>query len=211
MDRTIIILSGGGPGPAPGTLPEADFVIAADSGLHLAKGLGLEVDLIVGDLDSARPDIVDRATAAGAAVERHPAAKDATDLELALAAAAGRGATRIVVAGGGSGRLDHLLGLAMLLASDRWSAIEIEWHTADAVIHRITGRCSLATRPGDLISLVPVAGPAAVSITGTRWELNDELLPHGSTRGISNEATGDTVEISVADGIVLAAHNRRDE
>ena len=37
-------------------LPAADLVIAADSGLHLAAALGLHVDRIVGDLDSADPD-----------------------------------------------------------------------------------------------------------------------------------------------------------
>ena len=52
MERTIIILSGGGPGPSPGGLPDADVVIAADSGLALADALGLVVDVVVGDLDS---------------------------------------------------------------------------------------------------------------------------------------------------------------
>ena len=69
-------------------------MIAADSGLDHATALGFAVDLVVGDLDSADPAAVDAAVAAGAAVERHPEAKDATDLELALARRAATADTR---------------------------------------------------------------------------------------------------------------------
>ena len=54
----------------------------------------------------------------GAEVERHPAAKDATDLELALEAAAARDPAEIVVVGGAGGRLDHLVGGLLVLAGD---------------------------------------------------------------------------------------------
>ena len=57
--RLCVILTGGSGAPtAP--LPHPDLVIAADSGLHLAAGLGLTVDLIVGDFDSAAPGTVVR-------------------------------------------------------------------------------------------------------------------------------------------------------
>lgn len=209
VENTTIILTGGGPGPAPANLPQATFVIAADSGLHLAAGLDLTVDLIVGDLDSARPDLVAEAEAAGTAVARHPVAKDATDLELALEAALTQLPTRIVVVGGGGGRLDHLLGLAQLLADERWAACDVQWHTADAVVYRIDGHRALSTEAGDLISLLPATDTAVVSISGTRWELHEELLHRGSTRGMSNEATGSVVTIAVATGVVLTVHGER--
>ena len=44
-------------------LPEGAFVIAADSGLHVANTLGLYVDLLVGDLDSTESSLVDAARA----------------------------------------------------------------------------------------------------------------------------------------------------
>ena len=53
----------------------------------------------------------------GHPVERHPAAKDATDLELALDAAISRRPGRIHVLGGHGGRLDHLLANALVLAA----------------------------------------------------------------------------------------------
>src|SRR6476646_2864971 len=84
VTRAAIVLAGGDPvEPTLRTLlPDDAVVIAADSGLHQAEILGLHVDYVVGDLDSADPDAVERARVAGAVVERHPAEKDATDLAL---------------------------------------------------------------------------------------------------------------------------------
>lgn len=208
MGGTAIILSGGGLGPRPETLPTADFVVAADSGIHLADRLGLEVHLVVGDMDSADPDLVRRAVSSGAEVRAHPADKDATDLELALEEATARGATRLVVAGGGGGRLDHLLGVALLLASPRWAEREIEWHTDQAVAYPIHSARVIACSQGDLISVLPTTPTAMVTIGGTRWELTDTTLEFGTSRGISNEAIGEQVRIAVTSGAVLAVHSR---
>src|SRR5262245_11233616 len=104
----VVVIAGGDPVSSAELpdLPAGTRVIAADSGVEHALALGLAVDLVVGDFDSASPESVERAAAAGAVIERHPVAKDATDLELALDAAARTGARHIHVLGGHGGRLD---------------------------------------------------------------------------------------------------------
>ena len=77
----VVVASGEGPGL---TVPSARHVVAADGGLHRARALGLDVEVVVGDLDSVTPEALAAAEAAGARVVRYPRAKDATDLELAL-------------------------------------------------------------------------------------------------------------------------------
>ena len=69
---------------------EDALVVAADGGLAEAVRLGLQVDVVVGDLDCASPAEVAAARQAGAEVARHPEDKDATDLELAIGAGARR-------------------------------------------------------------------------------------------------------------------------
>jgi len=209
VTTTFLILSGGGPAPTT-PLPEADVVIAADSGLGLAETLGLHADLVVGDLDSVDRSQLADAITAGTAIEEHPADKDATDLELALQTAVDQGATRIVVAGGGAGRLDHLLGLAMLLTDERWATTAIEWHSGSGITYITRGRMTLDTQPGDLVSLIPASNQTVVSIRGTRWLLESTPLPRGTTRGISNEAVGDNVTIDVDQGVVLAVVTREE-
>jgi thiamine pyrophosphokinase len=111
VNRSAVIFSGGNtPRESRALVFEDAFVIAADSGLHAALALGVDVDLLIGDLDSADPTAVAEARRAGAAVDVHPADKDATDLELALEAAADRGSTRVRVIGGSSlDRIDHFI------------------------------------------------------------------------------------------------------
>ncbi len=207
MTSTILILTGGGPAPTT-PLPDADIVIAADSGLGLAAALAVHVDLVVGDLDSVDRSQLDAAIKDGVAVEEHPTNKDATDLDLALQAAIDRDATRIVLAGGGAGRLDHLLGIAMLLTDERWAGSAIEWHSGSSITHVARDVLTLDTLPDDLVSLIPVSDEAVVSITGTRWLLESIPLSRGTTHGISNEALGGSIDIEVHQGVVLAVITR---
>src|SRR3954471_10941958 len=93
------IVVAGGPGPVDlrRPLPEGAFVVAADSGLERCATLGLRPDVVVGDFDSVDADALPKAEAAGVRIERHPAAKDATDLALAIDVARRAGATDVVV------------------------------------------------------------------------------------------------------------------
>ena len=86
--RAVVVVAGGGGRPARAAGPRCRPVrpvVAADSGVDVAIALGLGVDVVVGDLDSVtRGRRSAAAEAAGARIVRHPVAKDATDLALAL-------------------------------------------------------------------------------------------------------------------------------
>ncbi len=205
--EVALIFAGGEPRIQPldrELLESRPTVIAADSGLQHALALEIHVDYVVGDLDSADPDAVGAAAAAGAEVLRYPAAKDATDLELALFAARSRGATRLVVVGGGGGRLDHLLGNVLLLAAPAFSDVTIEALVPGARITAIHRHAVLRGEPGALCSLLAVGGPASgVTTEGLRYPLRDEELRPGSTRGVSNELLEHQATVTVRHGSVL--------
>ncbi len=209
---TALVFAGGDPLRHGATirLPDADWVIAADSGLDRAYALGVEVDLLVGDLDSVSADALGRARAADVTVDVHPVDKDHTDLELAMAAAVERGAGRVVVVGGGGGRLDHLLANVAVLASDRWAGLAVEALMGDAAVFVVRGSLRLHGSAGALVSLLAVGGDAVVSSTGLRYRLDDDVLAPGVGRGVSNEMEGGEAEIVVSRGVVLvvqpAAH-----
>ena len=74
-------------------LPEAQLVIAADSGGDHADELGLEVDLIIGDFDSCSSKAIEKANE----VRKFPTDKDVTDLELALAATIEKGLSSVTI------------------------------------------------------------------------------------------------------------------
>lgn len=209
MTRLALVLAGGDP-VAPDLadrLPAADDVIAADSGLHQAELLGLTVTHIVGDFDSVKPAAVDAAVAAGATVDRHPAAKDATDLELALLAARERGADHITVVGGAGGRLDHYLANVALLAAPMLDDLVIDaWlgNAHVAVTHGGRAPLVLYAPIGSLLTLIPAGGPAlGVTTTGLEYPLNHEDLPAGTSRGVSNVIADALPTVTLERGALL--------
>jgi thiamine pyrophosphokinase len=198
----VVVASGKGPGL---TLPAAGTVIAADGGLDRALDLGLAVDVVVGDLDSATPAALAAAETAGARVVRHPRAKDATDLELALEEAAAGGARRALVVASAEGRLDHLLGSILLLAAERFRGLELDALVGEALVHVVRGERTLRGAPGELVSLLAVGGPARGVVTeGLEYPLRGETLEPGSTRGISNVFTGAEAFVALESGVLLA-------
>jgi len=192
-----LVAGGGAAGPP--------LVVAADSGLDHALALGLAVDVVVGDLDSASAAAIAAARADGVAFETHPVDKDATDLELALLAARDRGPTRITVVGGGGGRHDHLLANALVLAAADLADLDLDALVGTARITVVRARATLHGHPGDLCSLLPVGGVAhGVRTHGLRFRLHGEDLLPGSTRGVSNELIGAEATVTVDAGVILA-------
>jgi thiamine pyrophosphokinase len=209
VTRAAIVLAGGDPvEPDLRTLlPDGAVVVAADSGLHQAELLGLRVDYVVGDLDSADPAAVERARAAGAVVERHPVDKDATDLELAFDLARDRGAVRITVVGGAGGRLDHFLANVALLASPRFADLEIDARLGDAYVVVVQGgrlpRVVTGTA-GSLVTLLPVGGDASgITTIGLQYPLRGATLRPGTSRGVSNVLVGEQASVALDQGTLL--------
>lgn len=203
--RSAIVFCGGGPSRVRFEIPEDAFVVAADIGLAEANRLGVRVHLLVGDLDSVRADDLGAFEEAGGEVRRHPEDKDATDLDLAIAAAIETGAERVLVVGGDGGRLDHLLGNALVLASPDHAGAELDAVFGAARLHVVRGSRKLTGSEGELISLFALGGPATgVSTHGLRWALDDSALRPGSSLGVSNEFIGPSASIEVREGVVLA-------
>jgi thiamine pyrophosphokinase len=158
-------------------------------------------------MDSADPAALDAAERAGAAIERHPVDKDATDLELALLAAQRHGVARVVIVGGAGGRLDHFLANVALLASPRFAGLTIEARFGDDRVTVVRGGdppVDIDGAPGDLVTLLPAGGPArGVTTKGLLYPLHGEDLALGTTRGVSNVIVDAPASVALEDGIVL--------
>jgi thiamine pyrophosphokinase len=204
---TVVVITGGDPVDRAhlAEVPAGAHVIAADSGVDHALALGLAIDHVVGDFDSVSPGGLAAATDAGASVDRHPVVKDATDLELALDAALALGPARIHVLGGHGGRLDHLLGNLLLLARPQHAGLTVTARMGDARVAVVRDRTSLSGPVGDLVTLLPVHGPAiGVTTTGLLYPLTGEDLPVGTSRGVSNELVDDPATVTLTAGVLVA-------
>ena len=203
----VVVVSGGEPPDSRAALaaPLGAPVVAADKGLEHALALGLEVKVAVGDFDSASPEAVAAADAAGTRVERHPHEKDATDLELALDVAAAMRPERILVLAGDGGRIDHQLSTLLLLGSERYSASQVDALIGPARVHVVRGERSFDGTPGELLTLLALHGPAeGVTTEGLMYPLRGETLQAGSSRGVSNVFAASIATVSVEHGVLLA-------
>ncbi|MEJ7582814.1 MAG: thiamine diphosphokinase [Acidimicrobiales bacterium] len=189
-------------------VPDEAIVVAADSGLDHAFALGLAVTTVVGDLDSVSEAALAAAREGGTEVLRYPEAKDATDLALALTAAAARRPRAIVVLGGHGGRLDHQQANLLLLAAPGWvlpASVAVTAWMGAALVTVIRARVGLRGAVGSTVSLLPANGPAGgITTRGLTFPLADEDLPAGITRGISNRFEEPLAEVSIRHGALLA-------
>lgn len=189
---------------------EDDLVIAADGGSRHCKALDIQPRILIGDLDSTDPDLVDQWRREGVEIIQHPEDKDQTDLELAILLAQDRGADKIVVYGAIGGRLDMTIGNLFLLAHPELTTPTTLINGAEEVHLLHSGDLlTLVGDPGDIVSLVPgQPGNSVVSITGFLYSLKNEALEFGKTRGLSNQLSEKRGTIHLYSGLLTVIHSR---
>jgi thiamine pyrophosphokinase len=224
--RFLAILVGDGDVPPrtavdaawPGWDAGAGLVVGADGGALKALATGMRPDLVVGDADSLGPCGLAVIRAEGIPVDLVGAAKDESDLELAVVAAIARGAGRLAILGAlGGARFDHALANAWLLAHpalDDRPAVLLDATTRVRLLAARSGSATvdLAGRPGDLVSLFPMGADAlGVTTAGLAYPLRDEPLRFGPSRGLSNVRSGPLASVSLRSGRLLIVETRPPE
>ncbi len=206
--RAVIFANGtlSDPPGALKTIQPGDLLLAADGGARHCLALRLIPTAIIGDCDSLTEDELNGLQAAGARLERHPARKDQTDLELALDYALEAGAREVLVFGAVGGRWDQSLANLMLAAADKLSGIAVQLVDGPqrAQVLRAGDTLTLKGARGDTVSLVPLCDTArGITATGLEYPLENDTLPFGTTRGISNTLTGAEALIRLAEGLLI--------
>jgi thiamine pyrophosphokinase len=184
---------------------EGDYLVCADGGVRHCLALGLQPSVIVGDLDSASPEVVEDLAARGVAVERHPPAKDQTDLELAIERVLVDGAEEILLLGALGGRLDQTLANLLILAQREWP-IPIRLAEENQLAQVLSPQKTLVLdgQIGSTVSVVPLSSVVkGITFSGLAYPLENATLHLGSTRGISNEIASHPATIRVDQGKLL--------
>ena len=211
MPSWAVIITGGSPlvdgtrDHLPGDGPLDRFVIAADSGLDHALAAGIHPDLVVGDLDSVSAAGIAWARGAGVPIEVHPADKDLTDTQIALAAAWSRQIPNVLLVSGGGDRLDHSISALTTLGHPSLGgcrSVRAFWGTALVHVLHAPGYWELDSADGTTFSLLALHGECTrVTLEGARWPLTDAVIEPASSLGVSNVSDGST-RISVGSGVL---------
>ena len=161
---------------------------------------------IVGDLDSVRPEVLAFYEKRGCLTVDLSHDQDTTDLHKAVtwlerdykknerdgAAASGDRRRRVLVTGALGGRFDHEMAHLSCLHAFADTEIVLVGRTSTArlIPEGVTTIVPDAEAEGPTCGLFPMRGPATVSTSGLRWNLDRQTLAFGTCISTSNRIDG---------------------
>lgn len=176
---------------------EIEYVIAVDGGFAHLEGVGVVPDMAVGDFDSL--GYVPKCKR----VSRYPVHKDQSDMELGIEKALAWRYDELLVYGGLGGRLDHTVANLQLFA---------RFSEQGAYITAIADSYAVRLLTGPDVFELPLLESGTVSVfaandraegvieRGMAYSLDDEPLSNRTSRGLSNELTGEPATVAVESG-----------
>lgn len=184
-----------------------DYIIAVDKGLEYALDMDISPDLIMGDLDSAKKESVEKCDKKS--IRTFNSEKNDTDTELAVREAVTRGNPIDILCGTG-GRIDHLLGNIHILSIALDYGIEARLIDKNNVIFLRNQNFVInkGEWPGKYISFIPFSGNVMdVKLKGFKYPLDGYDLKPGITRCISNEIVDDIATVEFTNGSLIVINS----
>lgn len=183
-----------------------DYIVCVNGGLGYALALDLKPDLVIGDLDSLKPDDHKKIEALNPLLIKYPPAKDKSDLELAIDKTVEMQPEEIVIVGAlGGQRADHAFVNILLLYIPLCRDIPARIVDRSQEIQLVDNKLSIEGEPGDYLSLFSITAETSGIITeGLKFPLQGESLSFASTLGLSNEFINTRAKITVKSGLLLA-------
>ena len=190
----------------------ADFanadVICADGGVRVAKYFNLQIDVVLGDLDSVSTGEIKKLESLGVSIHRYPEEKNETDLEIALKWVTKEGYEQIRIIGALGGRFDQTLANTYLLALPELHDCDVAIVSGKQLIRLLhAGTHHLNGQPDDTLSLIPLGGDVTgISTQGLYYPLKNETLHFGPARGVSNVFAEESATVTFTSGQLLMIH-----
>lgn len=163
--------------------------VADGAANYLHKFDDLIPDLIIGDFDSVKPELLSLFKAKGSSIRDLSYDQDSTDLDKALVATRSAGFKQVVVAGqfsGFGGRIDHTFGIANSLFAASLEDIAVVSDDSYLVLLR-PGKHKLHGPSNAHCGLVPLGEPCErITTKGLRWDMTDAKMHFGGLVSVCN-------------------------
>ena len=177
-------------------------VIFADAAYKFKNQLGQKnVLAVVGDFDSL-----------GHAPENEKVVnlnleKNFTDGERAVRYAVENGYDELTIYGAFGGKIEHILGNIALLKIALNLGAKAKIKDGECITRLIDKSTNLSVKKGSTLSILPYGGNCVFkSSKGLYYPLNDLTLTPSDTRGISNVATENVVQLQLVSGEALVIY-----
>lgn len=188
--------------------------IAVDNGLRFCYDNQIKPTWIVGDFDTAAPELVEYyQTQTDIPIRRFNPVKDSTDSQIAIELALELESSEITLLGGTGTRMDHVLGniQSLMLAKKKGvSCVILDEYNRIQLIDGET-RLKKSEQYGKYVSLLPLTTEVTgVDLTGFKFNLTGHTFTSTGSAGlgVSNEIIEDIAEIRVKSGIFVLIESR---
>jgi thiamine pyrophosphokinase len=198
----------------PANPEKGALTIATDGGLCHTHALGWTPNVILGDFDSAPPELIEKYKDGSIEFITYPKEKDKTDFQLALELALERLEPNglIDILGAFGGRWDMtfsnlLAPVALASAEVKAKSPLFQFRDGNTLIYILMGPQLLEispTRAFNYLSLIPLS-PVAHGVTlhgDFQYPLENGSLLFGDTLGLSNKLKGNSGVVSLKKGFL---------
>ena len=176
-----------------------DEIIGVDNGTAHLFERSLIPSKVLGDLDSITPVLLEKVENLNIELIRYEPDKDKTDFELSLDSIRNPEEKNIYIVGGEEGEIDHLFSIFSLIINYEFST-NITWLYMDKTIV-FRNDVSIFLNKGTKFSVVPITNLKKLTISGAKWNLNEENIEAGSSKTLRNESIENQIMISCNEGL----------
>ncbi|MGB9694855.1 MAG: thiamine diphosphokinase [Caldisericaceae bacterium] len=177
----------------------SELIIGVDGGAETLINYKIPFQVAIGDFDS----ISNRDLIRNIRSIEYPRQKDYSDTELALKYAVELKPNEIVLTDMLGGRTDHLLFNISLLAKCLRLGVSCSISEQSEDIYFTNGHFKMQVPRNATISIVPITQKSRVVFTrGFKYNIAHKTLVYGNTLTLSNISVSNTIEVSLARGIV---------
>lgn len=176
-----------------------DEIIGVDNGTAHLFDRSLIPSKVLGDLDSITPDLLEKVENMNVDLISYEPNKDKTDFELSLDSINEPEEKNIFIIGGEEGEIDHLFSIFSLVINYEF-ATNVTWLYMDKTIV-FKNNMSIFLNEGTKFSVVPITNLNKLTISGAKWNLNEENIEAGSSKTLRNESVENQIMISCNEGL----------
>ena len=176
-----------------------DEIIGVDNGTAHLFDRSLIPSIVLGDFDSITPDLFEKVKNMNIDLISYEPNKDKTDFELSLDSIDEPEEKNIFIIGGEEGEIDHLFSIFTLVVNYEF-ATNVTWLYMDKTIV-FRNDVTIFLNKGTKFSVVPITNLKKLTISGAKWNLNEENIVAGSSKTLRNESVENQIMISCNEGL----------
>jgi thiamine pyrophosphokinase len=173
-----------------------DYIIGVDGGNNFLKKIDKKPDLVVGDLDSIKEEVLKWLS--DTKILRFSKDKDKSDTCIALEKATSIANNKVFVFGGLGKRIDHTYSNLLLL-----TRFDFTFKEEHVEIFSVKDSKNFKCNVGETWSLLPLKDVNGLTISGFKYKAKDLYMPKNNPIGLSNVTISENLSIKIESGVLI--------